>query len=108
MWTIQNFEGANMVKINNNVPPGKPAETELMHGDFSSFPTNLATPQGGEIIPSENNKSMAADAMGIQDTNTKLLIKSLNEQLHETQPDERQSEKKAQFNPKEFSIDQLH
>jgi hypothetical protein len=87
------------MKINNNVPPGKPAESELMHGDFSTFQTNLCTPSGGEVISSESNKSMATEAKGIQDTNTKLLIKSLNTQLEESE------KPKVYYNPKEVSVD---
>jgi len=94
------------MKINNKVPPSKPAETDLLHGDFSTFPTNIATTQGGEIVSSENNKSMATDAWGIQDTNTKLLIKSLNGQLQESQSTEKQQDKKM-YNPKELQIDKI-
>ena len=89
------------MKINNNVPPGKPAETELMHGDFSTFPTNLCTPSGGEVLPGESNKSMATDdPKGVQDTNTKLLIRSLNTQLEESE------KPRVYYNPKEVSVDQ--
>lgn len=93
------------MKINNNVPPGKPAETELMHGDFSTFPTNLAAPQAGEVISPESKRPMTTDAKNIQDTNTKLLIKSLNGKLQESQLNEDPSEKKVQYNPKELSVD---
>ena len=68
-----------------------------MHEDFSTFPTNLATPKGGEILPGESNKSMATDAKGVQDTNAKLLMKSLNTQLEDSE------KPKVYYNPKEVS-----
>lgn len=88
-----------MVKINNNVPKGNATESTSLHGDFSSFPTNIVKQQDDEVVSPENAKSNATDAKGIQDTNTKLLMKSLNGQLQETE------QPKAQYNPKELSVD---
>ena len=73
-----------MVKINNSVPKSNQAESTSLHGDFSSFPTNIVSRQKDIGISAESKKSLAADAKGIQDTNTKLLMKSLNGKLQES------------------------
>ena len=90
-------------KINNNVPNSNPAEAQSFHGDFSTFPTNIATKSGGEVISADCAKSMATDAKGIQDTNARLLIKSLNDRLQESELPHQESSVVAQYNPKEHS-----
>ncbi|MCI0446098.1 hypothetical protein L0152_23150 [bacterium] len=90
-------------KINNNVPNSNPAESKFMHGDFSTFEANPATKSGGEVVSADCAKSMAIDAKGIQDTNAKLLIKSLNGKLQESELPRKESSVTAQYNPKEHS-----
>jgi hypothetical protein len=87
------------MKVNNNVPKINQPETNSLHGDFSDFVTNIGTPAGGEIISSDS-ASMATNAKVTQDTNTKLLIQSLNGKLEEIKP-----EPKKQYNPKELGVD---
>lgn len=92
-------------KINNNVLNSNPAEAQSLHGDFSTIPTNIATKSGGEVVSADCAKSLAADAKGIQDTNARILIKSLNDRLQETVPPQQESSVTAQYNPKELSVD---
>ena len=91
-------------KINNNVPNSNSAEAQSLHGDFASFPTNIATKSGGEVVSADCAKSMATDAKGIQDTNARLLIKSLNGKLQETELHQQEASVVAQYNPKELSV----
>lgn len=93
-------------KINNNVPNSNPAEAQSLHGDFSTFPTNIVTKSGGGVVSADCAKSMATDAKGIQDTNARLLIKALNGRLKENQIETPEDRKvSAQYNPKELSVD---
>lgn len=92
-------------KIDNSISNNNPVEAQLLHGDFSTFETNLATKSGGEIISPDCAKSIATYARGIQDTNAKLLIKSLNDRLQETELPEHEPAKNAQYNPKEITVD---
>ncbi len=93
------------LKINNNVPNSNPGEAQSLHGDFSTFPTNIATKSGGKVVSADCAKSMATEAKGIQDTNARLLIRSLNDRLQESELPQHESSVTAQYNPKELSVD---